>query len=102
MLSSSRRNTRALNVDLRSYELLFCLGILWGQTVARACVQGRNEEAELLYKRSLEIDENFYGPDHPDVAADLFNWAEFMRDQVRGRPVSHVTSRRRSVTVFRA
>ena len=45
--------------------------------------QGRYEEAEPLYKRSLAIDEKVYGPDHPEVATDLFIWAELLRAQVR-------------------
>jgi tetratricopeptide (TPR) repeat protein len=35
----------------------------------------RFEKAEPLMKRALDIDENSYGPDHPDVARDLNNLA---------------------------
>ena len=31
-------------------------------------IQGRYDEAESLYQRSLQIYEQIYGPDHPDVA----------------------------------
>jgi CHAT domain-containing protein len=37
--------------------------------------QGRNEEAEALYKRALTIREAALGPGHPDVAATLNNLA---------------------------
>ena len=45
--------------------------------------QGKYEEAEPLYRRSLAIDEKIYGPDHPEVATGLHNWAELLRVQVR-------------------
>ena len=38
-----------------------------------AAEQGKYDEAEPLFKRSLEIDEKVYGPDHPDVARGLNN-----------------------------
>ncbi|CAM9521442.1 unnamed protein product [Ectocarpus sp. 4 AP-2014] len=43
--------------------------------------RGKYEEAETLYRRSLAIDEKVYGPDHPEVAAGLNSWAEFLRSQ---------------------
>lgn len=45
--------------------------------------QGKFEEAEPLYKRSVAIDEALYGPDHPDVAGDLNNWASSLFQQVK-------------------
>lgn len=45
--------------------------------------QGKHAEAEPLFKRSLAIDEEVYGPDHPQVAQDLHNWAGLLRSQVR-------------------
>ena len=36
---------------------------------------GRYAEAEPLYRRSLEIDEKEFGPNHTEVAADLNNLA---------------------------
>jgi tetratricopeptide (TPR) repeat protein len=33
--------------------------------------QGKYEEVEVLCKRALAIDEHTYGPEHPEVAADL-------------------------------
>ena len=45
--------------------------------------QGRYEEAEPLYKRSLEIWEKALGKEHPHVAATLNNLAELYRTQGR-------------------
>ncbi|CAM9968286.1 unnamed protein product, partial [Hapterophycus canaliculatus] len=43
--------------------------------------QGKFEEAEPLYKRLLVVDENIYGPDHPEVASDLNNLAGSLESQ---------------------
>ncbi|CAM9324990.1 unnamed protein product [Ectocarpus sp. 13 AM-2016] len=43
--------------------------------------QGKYDEAESLYVRTLAILEKIYDPDHPDVATGLNNWAQFLRDQ---------------------
>ncbi len=45
--------------------------------------QGRYAEAELLYKRALEIREKALGPDHPDVANSLNNLASLYDEQGR-------------------
>lgn len=45
--------------------------------------QGMYEEAEPLCIRSLAIDKRAYGPDHPEVAADLDNLAVLLKGQVR-------------------
>lgn len=45
--------------------------------------QGKLEEAEPLYKLSLAIDEKVHGPDHPQVATDLNNWAASLIARVR-------------------
>ncbi|CAN0557886.1 unnamed protein product, partial [Ectocarpus sp. 12 AP-2014] len=37
--------------------------------------QRKFQDAEPLYERSLAIDEKVYGPDHPEVATDLNNYA---------------------------
>ena len=47
--------------------------------------QGKYDQAEPLYKRSLAIDEKVYGPDHPEVATDLNNWAGLLEAQVRAK-----------------
>ena len=45
--------------------------------------QGRYADAELLYKRALEIREKAVGPDHTDTAMSLSNLAELYRAQGR-------------------
>ena len=45
-------------------------------------MQGKLEEAEPLYKRSLAIKEKVYGSDHPSVATSLNNLAQLLSDQV--------------------
>ena len=44
--------------------------------------QGKLDEAEPLYQRSLAIREKTWGPDHPDVAKSLNNIALLLK--VRG------------------
>jgi tetratricopeptide (TPR) repeat protein len=40
-------------------------------------------QAEPLYRRALAIDEKSYGPEHPDVATDLNNLAQLLKDTNR-------------------
>jgi hypothetical protein len=40
-------------------------------------------EAEPLFRRALAIDEQSYGPDHPEVATDLTNLASLLQDTNR-------------------
>ncbi|CAN0588611.1 unnamed protein product, partial [Ectocarpus sp. 12 AP-2014] len=46
-----------------------------------ATFQGKYEEAEPLYVRSLAIREKVLDPDHPDVALSLNNWAGLLTVQ---------------------
>jgi len=43
--------------------------------------QGKHDEAESLYKQSLEIRKNIFGINHPDVATSLNNLAELYKSQ---------------------
>ncbi len=45
--------------------------------------QGRYGEAEPLYKRALAIWEKALGPEHPDVAKSLANYAALLRETDR-------------------
>jgi Tfp pilus assembly protein PilF len=45
--------------------------------------QGRNADAERLYKLSVATFEKTLGPDHPDLADILNNLAAFYKDQGR-------------------
>ncbi|CAN0251428.1 unnamed protein product, partial [Ectocarpus fasciculatus] len=49
--------------------------------------QGEYEEAEPLCRRSLSIYENVHGPDHPEVATGLNNWAGLLEAQVREQAI---------------
>ena len=46
-------------------------------------LQGRRDEAEALYKRTLAVQEQALGPDHPYVADTLENLAIVYKDQAR-------------------
>jgi tetratricopeptide (TPR) repeat protein len=43
--------------------------------------QGKIEQAEPLFRRSLAIAEKTLGPEHPDVAAKLSNLAGLLREE---------------------
>ncbi len=60
--------------------------------------QGKCEEAEPLFKRSLAIRENALGPDHPDVALSLNNLAGLYRTQ--GKYDQAEPLYRRSLPIF--
>ncbi len=91
---------RAMRMLFRSVSLnryVFCAtSAIWrrrssSSTVARSWpaslnnlaalyqAQGRYAEAEPLYRRSLAIVEKALGPDHPDVATILENYADSFR-----------------------
>lgn len=46
--------------------------------------KGDYKEAESLFQRSLAIDEEAFGPDHPEVAVDLKNMGSLLETLVRG------------------
>lgn len=46
-------------------------------------VQGKHNEAELLFKRAVAIYDNVHGPGHPDVAAPLGNLVTSLEKNVR-------------------
>ncbi|CAB1113194.1 unnamed protein product [Ectocarpus sp. CCAP 1310/34] len=58
-----------LRIEVSTSFDLSCLSFMF---------QGKYDEAEPLYKRSLAIDEKVYGPDHPDVATALNNWVRLL------------------------
>ena len=41
----------------------------------------RDEIAELCLRRSLDIHDKFYGPDHPEVASDMSNLEEVLMEK---------------------
>ena len=58
----------------------------------------RLEEAELLMRRALAIDEAVFGGDHPDVARDLNNLAQLLRATNRLEEAEPLC--RRTVEIF--
>ena len=62
--------------------------------------QGRDAEAEPLYKHALAIDEKILGPDHPNFARDLNNLAELYR--IQGRYAKSEPLIKRSLAILEA
>ncbi len=55
--------------------------------------QGRYAEAEPLYKRSLSIREKALGPEHPNVAQSLENYAALLRKTGRDAEAARMETR---------
>ena len=60
-------------------------------------LQGRYAEAEPLYKRALAILEKALGPDHPDVATTLENYAALLRKTGRTTEATKMEARAKAV-----
>ncbi len=59
--------------------------------------QGRYIEAEQLLKRSLMIRKQALGPEHPDVAMSLENYASQLRDTGRDAKAARLEVRARGI-----
>ncbi len=59
--------------------------------------QGKYAEAEPLYKRSLAIREKALGPQHPDVAQSLENYAALLRNMNREDEVAKMEARAKAI-----
>ena len=59
------------------------IGSLFNRLALLSYAKARYAEAESLYRRGLTIDEARYGRDHPEVATDLINLAELLRQTNR-------------------
>jgi tetratricopeptide (TPR) repeat protein len=66
------RYADAAGLAKQTARLLNQLGLYWN-------ARGQFRDAEPLMRRALAIDENSYGPDHPDVARDLNNLAQLLQ-----------------------
>ncbi len=55
--------------------------------------QGKDAEAEPLYQRSLAIREKALGPEHPDVATSLENYAALLRQTARADQAERMEAR---------
>ena len=59
--------------------------------------QGRYSEAESLFQRSLAIWEKVLGPEHPDVATSLNNYAQLLRRQGKSDQAASMEARARAI-----
>ena len=59
--------------------------------------QGKYAEAEPLYQRSLTIVEKALGPEHPDVATTLDNYAALLRKTDRNAEADELEERTRAI-----
>ncbi len=64
--------------------------------------QGRYAEAEPLYKRALAISEKALGPDHPNVATSLENYAAVLRKTGRTSEAANIEARAKTIRVKHA
>ena len=58
---------------------------------------GRYTEAEPFYERALAIREKALGPEHPDVATTLENYASLLRKMDRSQEAEPLESRARAI-----
>ncbi len=59
--------------------------------------QGKYAEAEPLYQRSLAIREKALGPEHPDVATSLENYAAILRQTARADQAERMEARAKAM-----
>ncbi len=59
--------------------------------------QGKYAEAEPLLKRALAIVEKALGPEHPDVAASLENYAALLRETGRSDEAAKMEARAEAI-----
>ena len=58
---------------------------------------GRDGEAEPLYQRALAIREKALGPEHPDVATSLENYADLLRKTGRVSEATKMEARAKAI-----
>ncbi len=56
-------------------------------------------KAEPLYERSLAIAEKALGPEHPNVATIMENYAALLREAGRGSEVAKIEARAKAIRV---
>lgn len=64
--------------------------------------QGEYTDAELLFKCVLAIEEKALGPDHPEVAASLGNYAALLRKTGRDVEAAKLEARTEAIRAGRA
>jgi hypothetical protein len=63
-------------------------------------LQGRYNEAEPLYRRTLAINEKILGPNHPRLALSLNSYADLLRKTGRKREAARLEKRARAILVI--
>ncbi len=58
---------------------------------------GKYAEAEPLFRLSLAIRENSLGPEHPDVAQSLENYAALLRETGRADEAAEMEARAKAI-----
>ena len=94
---SGRLTYSAVDADLR-LRVRFVTSPLAGVFTA----QGRYEQAEPLYERSLSILEKELGPRHPDVAKTLEFYATTLQMLGRGAEADRLDARAKAIVEGRA
>ena len=59
--------------------------------------QGKHREAVFLYRRACEIREKAFGPEHPQVAASLENYAALLRAMDHPRMAAPLEARAEAI-----
>ena len=59
--------------------------------------QGRYADAEPLHKRALAIREKAFGPEHPNVAQGLANYAALLRETGRTAEANKMEARAKAI-----
>ncbi len=59
--------------------------------------QGRYAEVEPLFQRALAINEKALGPEHPDVAQSLENYAALLRQTARAYEAKRMEARAKAI-----
>ncbi len=70
---------------------------VWREALLRLFVIRAYAEAEPLYQRSLAIWENALGPEHPDVATSLENYAALLRETEREDKAEEMEARAKAI-----
>jgi hypothetical protein len=74
------------------------LGPVLGQLIrSSGWPQGKHAEAEPLYKRALAIKDKALGPEHPDTAKVLVNYAGLMRKLNRKNEAAKLEARAKGI-----
>ena len=60
-------------------------------------MNAKYDEAEPLFQRALAIREKALGPDHPNVALSLENYAALLRETGRGAEANKLEARAKAI-----